>query len=144
MAFQSSTAWGLGTDADYDWRADAACRPGSGVDPELFFFDGKGTYTQIKFDEAKVVCFELCPVREQCLDFAVRNREAHGIYGGLTPDERRLGVEQRPTARRHPRCRRNHPLEGSNVGFTARGRYCRRCHAEKSREWQQKRRAEQS
>jgi WhiB family redox-sensing transcriptional regulator len=31
-----------------------------------------------------------CAVRTDCLDFAVRVREPHGIWGGLTESERRL------------------------------------------------------
>jgi WhiB family redox-sensing transcriptional regulator len=37
---------------------------------------------------AKRICSE-CPVREACLDYALRMREPEGIWGGLTADERR-------------------------------------------------------
>ena len=140
MAF-TNTAWGLETERSEDWRDDAACRPGTNVDPELFFFDGKGTYAQTKFDIAKAICFGSCPVREECLQYALESREAHGIYGGLTPDERRLPEEWRPLSRRYPRCKRGHPLEGTNVGTAPNGRYCRRCHLDRSREYQRLRRA---
>lgn len=42
-----------------------------------------------------------CPVREQCLRYAVENQETHGIWGGLSQRERRglvlsdVGVQQR-------------------------------------------------
>ena len=38
--------------------------------------------------EAKAVC-ACCLVRRLCLAFALRTRQAHGIWGGLTEDERR-------------------------------------------------------
>ena len=37
---------------------------------------------------AKRVC-AACPVRRECLDFALRLREPFGIWGGLTESERR-------------------------------------------------------
>jgi WhiB family redox-sensing transcriptional regulator len=37
---------------------------------------------------AKQICAQ-CGVRGDCLDFAVRVREPHGIWGGLTEVERR-------------------------------------------------------
>jgi len=37
---------------------------------------------------AKHICTQ-CGVREDCLDFALRVREPHGILGGLTEAERR-------------------------------------------------------
>ncbi len=38
--------------------------------------------------EAKCICLG-CPVRRECLDFAMRVREPHGIWGGMTEAERR-------------------------------------------------------
>ena len=37
---------------------------------------------------AKQICAQ-CNVREDCLQFALRVREPHGIWGGLTEAERR-------------------------------------------------------
>ena len=37
---------------------------------------------------ARQVCAQ-CPVRQQCLEFAVSNRIVYGIWGGLTERERR-------------------------------------------------------
>jgi len=39
--------------------------------------------------KAKAICAE-CPVRAECLDYALDIREPHGIWGGLTEAERRL------------------------------------------------------
>lgn len=68
-----------------DWRGDAACR---GLDPELFFPEGSAGPALLEVREAKVVCAR-CPVRAQCLDFAMRAGVAFGIWGGATERERR-------------------------------------------------------
>ncbi|MGY2066061.1 WhiB family transcriptional regulator [Blastococcus sp. SYSU DS0619] len=62
------------------WRLDALCAE---TDPEAFFPD-KGGSTR----EAKRVCTG-CPVRAQCLEFALTNDERFGIWGGLSERERR-------------------------------------------------------
>jgi WhiB family redox-sensing transcriptional regulator len=55
----------------------------------MFFPDGAGK--QAAYVEAKKVCAR-CAVREQCLklsdDFEATG-DRHGVFGGLTPDERR-------------------------------------------------------
>ena len=56
-----------------------------GVDPEVFFplpSDRTGIAA------AKAICAE-CPVRTQCLMQALEYGDGHGIFGGLTPAERR-------------------------------------------------------
>ena len=62
------------------WTARAACR---GVDTEIFFPTTSGEEA-----EALALCAE-CPVRTQCLEYALRSRETNGIWGGTTPEERR-------------------------------------------------------
>lgn len=43
---------------------------------------------------AKAICAK-CPVRDECLDDALQHPEPwHGIYGGLTPRERRNYVRE--------------------------------------------------
>jgi WhiB family redox-sensing transcriptional regulator len=61
-----------------DWRDLAACRD---TDPDLFFADGRVA-------EAKQVCAG-CPVRQACLEQALRKREGHGVWGGADEEERR-------------------------------------------------------
>jgi WhiB family redox-sensing transcriptional regulator len=78
---------------DERWRARASCR---GLDPVLFFpedDEGPGA------ERAQEVC-ATCPVREQCLQSALANKEGYGIWGGTTPRERRR------LARRSRRSRR--------------------------------------
>lgn len=66
------------------WAAEAKCAE---VDPELWFpvWDGKGSSTTAA---AKRVCAQ-CPVRAECLAYALEVCEPHGVWGGLTPHERR-------------------------------------------------------
>ena len=62
------------------WHQHGACR---GADPNLFFPE-RGESVK----EAKAVC-ERCPVRAECLDYAMENHEVVGIWGGLSARERR-------------------------------------------------------
>jgi hypothetical protein len=34
-----------------------------------------------------------CPVRQQCLAFALDTRQNHGVWGGMSEEERRPGRE---------------------------------------------------
>jgi WhiB family redox-sensing transcriptional regulator len=78
------------------WRLDAACRT---FDIYLFFApDGERQQERDQREaRAKRVCSG-CPVRRQCLEYAITNPEKHGIYGGLNEDER--ASEKRRRARR--------------------------------------------
>jgi WhiB family redox-sensing transcriptional regulator len=71
---------------DEEWRLDALCAE---TDPEAFFPE-KGGSTR----DAKRVCSG-CPVRTQCLEFALSNDERFGIWGGLSERERRRVRMQR-------------------------------------------------
>jgi WhiB family redox-sensing transcriptional regulator len=44
--------------------------------------------------QAKGICAR-CPVRIECLEYAVRIREPHGIWGGLNELERRILLRER-------------------------------------------------
>lgn len=65
---------------EQEWMLEAKCLD---ADPEAFFPE-KGGSTR----EAKRIC-AACPVREDCLDFALANDERFGIWGGLSERERR-------------------------------------------------------
>ena len=54
-----------------------------GLDPRLFFPE-RGESTR----EAKAVC-DTCPVRSDCLDWAIDTQQKHGIWGGRSERERR-------------------------------------------------------
>ena len=71
-------------DAKRHWRSAAACRS---CDPDLFFpLSSSGPGIE-QVAQAKQVCAR-CPVRRECLAFALRTRQAHGVWGGLTEQER--------------------------------------------------------
>lgn len=65
------------------WRDDAECK---NMDIELFFgVDSRAA--------ARYVCAD-CPVRLDCLEFALVNGIDYGMYGGLTSMERdRMSVD---------------------------------------------------
>lgn len=47
--------------------------------------------------EAKQICAR-CEVRSDCLEYALRVRENHGIWGGLNEMERRVLLRRREVA----------------------------------------------
>lgn len=64
------------------WMADAAC---AGADTDLFYPEA-GDYRAA--ERAKAVCAR-CPVIDDCLRHALTSPvEQHGVWGGLTPNER--------------------------------------------------------
>lgn len=78
---------------DGEWRGQAACadRP-----PHLWFSDDGRTLADARDRiEAKTVCRELCPVVDECLEFALAARIDDGIWGGYDPKERRAIIKQR-------------------------------------------------
>ena len=72
-----------------EWIADAPC---SQADPELFFPDAHESRANVAL--AKRVC-AACPVRQECLEWALDRGEKFGIYGGLTSTQRREVLRQR-------------------------------------------------
>ncbi|GGX89440.1 WhiB family transcriptional regulator [Streptomyces minutiscleroticus] len=77
-----------------DWRQSAACRT---VDPELFFPVGSTGPALLQTSEAKAVC-RRCPVSEQCLDWALEEKQVVGVWGGTTENERRAIRRRRSSA----------------------------------------------
>lgn len=67
------------------WVERAACR---NSDPELFFPVSTTGPAAGQVAEARAVCAS-CPVRAECLDWALNTGQADGIWGGTTPEERR-------------------------------------------------------
>ena len=71
---------------DMSWRQRGACK---GLDPDVFY-----PASDEEAEEAKGIC-ATCVVQEPCLEYALRNREADGIWGGATVRERRRILRQR-------------------------------------------------
>ena len=71
---------------EYAWMFHARCR---GVTPGEFFpSDGTGV------ESAQRVCAE-CPVRAECLEYALVHRIEHGVWGGASERERRRILRRR-------------------------------------------------
>ncbi len=67
------------------WRALASC---ARYTPELFFPAGETGLAGAQIAMAKRICIG-CPVRQDCLDYALASNQRFGIWGGLTEEERR-------------------------------------------------------
>jgi WhiB family transcriptional regulator, redox-sensing transcriptional regulator len=117
------------------WRDLAACLDVVSADYDPFFAESAELRA-----EAIAIC-ATCPVRDDCLTFAVRTGQQHGIWGGQ-PERivRRLIAADRaglPQARRvpagHPQaskthCKHGHPFNAANTYYTPDGRRrCRTC-----------------
>ncbi len=71
---------------DSDWMDRGNCRT---VAPSVFFpSDGVGV------DAARQICVG-CPVREECLEYALYHRIDHGVWGGTSERERRRIARRR-------------------------------------------------
>lgn len=78
------------------WIDAAACR---GEDPELFFPVGASPVAADQTERAKRVC-RSCPVRRECLRWALDTFQDAGVWGGLDEEERRVLRRQRRRERR--------------------------------------------
>jgi WhiB family transcriptional regulator, redox-sensing transcriptional regulator len=68
------------------WVFRGACRCAD--DPELFFPRGTDMRALRQAQRAKTFCAH-CPVRAECLHYALDTEQRHGIWGGTTAEERR-------------------------------------------------------
>lgn len=66
-------------DEDEAWKSKGLC---SQTDPEAFFPERGESPKQ-----ARKVC-QGCEVKDECLDYAIRNKERFGVWGGLSERER--------------------------------------------------------
>ncbi len=73
-----------------DWMAQGKCWD---MDPAIFF-PSDGTGVQV----AQGICAE-CPVKTRCLEYALANGIAHGIWGGTSERERRRILRHRRVSR---------------------------------------------
>lgn len=72
-----------------DWRERAKCR---GMDTSIFFPNVRGKSADVVYADGKKIC-AYCPVRKQCFTLSeefVSSGDRHGLFGGLTPAERKL------------------------------------------------------
>lgn len=66
-----------------DWMGRAACKG----QPDAVFFPGEDDGEQPDYTAARHICAG-CPVRTQCLAYALQLNIGHGMFAGLTPSER--------------------------------------------------------
>lgn len=81
-------------ESDARWQDKASCK---GMDPIIFFgpeFAETVKEKRDREDQAKGVC-DTCPVKKDCLEYALEAREAYGIWGGLTEVERKALLRRR-------------------------------------------------
>ena len=80
-----------------NWQIRAACR---GPHATVFFppprFERKDEKVE-REARAKDIC-QSCPVRGECLEYALGIREPHGIWGGLSEGERKELLAKRGVA----------------------------------------------
>lgn len=74
--------------ASLAWRDSAACK---GIDPNVFVpNEGRGGLTgRSTYAVARTFCAQ-CTVVQECLMFAVEENMEFGMFGGMTPRERRV------------------------------------------------------
>jgi WhiB family redox-sensing transcriptional regulator len=71
-----------------EWQAEAAC-----IDaPAGLFFSARGENAKVR--QAKQIC-AVCPVADECLEYALANGEKFGTWGGKSERERRRIRRQR-------------------------------------------------
>jgi WhiB family redox-sensing transcriptional regulator len=76
------------------WQLKAACR---GPQSAVFFPPSHPERKEEKSARelrAKAIC-DQCRVKCECLDYAIRIREPHGIWGGLNEVERKVMLDRR-------------------------------------------------
>lgn len=70
--------------SELTWTAQAACR----TSQSEHFYPAADDYRDEEVAAAKDVC-RRCPVTVACLRHALLGREQFGVWGGMTPRERR-------------------------------------------------------
>jgi WhiB family redox-sensing transcriptional regulator len=70
-----------------DWQLQAACRSTPDTDD---FFDTREPYLRAL---SKKYC-QSCPVRAQCLYVSLVNEDIYGLWGSLTPKQRRFYMRE--------------------------------------------------
>lgn len=81
------------TELDRTWMARGACYAAGTAVADLFHPAGQG---DDDYAAARRIC-NACPAIDDCRDYALTAREPFGMWGGLTPTERRaIQKEARP------------------------------------------------
>lgn len=78
---------------DWAWQQKGLCRE---VTSDIFFYEDqeRGENKQARISQARAIC-SICPVKNECLEFSIRTNQSHGMWGGLTQDERKELIDGR-------------------------------------------------
>lgn len=83
--------------ARLSWQDHAACLS---ADPGLFFGPDGEHYVQKAPREARAIAVcTACPVRTECLAYAVAEGLKHGVYGGMSEEQRESQRRRQARAR---------------------------------------------
>lgn len=106
---------------DLGWQDRALCA--ASASPDDWFPDaGRPSARAVRNVESTCAA---CPVRSECLAYAVDNGIRHGIWGGLSEEERRGIPRGAPAPDRYCR-KRLHVLAGANIACDGRCLACKR------------------
>jgi len=78
-----------------EWMQRGLCAQPDAYNSDLWFPENTGPQGRI----AKAVCRQ-CPVRDQCLDYAISNGEKYGIWAGTSERKRRDMIAKLRAAKR--------------------------------------------
>ena len=78
-----------------EWARDAACKDLEEEKTDAIFFPPRGG----KGNAGRALCIS-CPVAAECLEFALSEHEASGIWGGTSEKERRVLRREREAPRK--------------------------------------------
>jgi WhiB family redox-sensing transcriptional regulator len=90
-----------------EWQAHTACTPD---DTDLFYPDS--AESPAAYAAAREIC-AACPVRTDCLEWAMELGDPHGMWGGLTGRERQRLAQQRGTTMQQ--LRNQHRIDQQNT-----------------------------
>ena len=86
-----------------EWQLKAACR---GLDSEVFFCPNKET------QEIALRLCNQCPVKRECLEFALAEEQTEGVWGGKLPEDR-VKMKAAAQAAVSPPPDASHPAKGA-------------------------------
>ena len=114
-------------DAPGAWADEAACK---GMLPTFYVNPNNKTVV----DRAVAVCFT-CPVVMECQQYALANNEEYGIWGGMTPEQRRENTTPKRKRALVVSC-------GTSSGYVkgCRCGLCRQAHSNAVRDYRERKR----
>lgn len=116
-------------DAPGEWTEQAACK---GMLP-VFYVNPNNKKV---VDQALNICHHKCPVLLECQQYALRTEQEHGVWGGMTPEQRQRNFSVKPKRAKFISC-------GTASGYATgcRCEPCRKAHVMRVQEWREKKRA---